>query len=86
MRINAPIAPPTTAGTGMEDLPLEVLELAWPGRPELLDDDGFGELVRAGLEGVGVAVLEEVSVGDEDDGVGGGSDEDEADEGGTDGV
>jgi len=87
MRINAPIAPPATAGTGIEDLPLEVLELAWPGgpMPELLVDDDFGdELLMMGvLEGVGVTVLEGVSVGD--DGVGGGSDEVE-DERGLDGV
>ena len=86
MRINAPIAPPTTAGTDMEDLVLEVLELACPGRPELLVDDGFGELMTVGLEGVGVMVLE--GVGGNDDGVGGRSDEveDETDWEGADGV
>ena len=88
MRTNAPIAPPATAGTGIEDLPLEVLGLAWSGgpMPELLVGDGFSEglLMTGVLEGVGVTVLE-VSVGDSDDGVGGGSDEDE-DERGLDGV
>jgi len=76
MRINAPIAPLTTAVTGIDDLPLEVLELAGRPVPELLVDDGFGEglLMMGVLEGVGVIVLG-VSVGDGDDGVGGGSDE-----------
>ena len=84
MRINAPIAQPTTAGTDIEDLPLEAPELAWPGgpMPMLLVDDGFGErlLMIGVLEGVGVTVLE-VSVGDGDDGVGGGSDDVEEERG-----
>lgn len=88
MRINAPIAPPTTAGTGIEDLPSEVLELGWPGGPmsELLVGDGFDAmLVMTGvLEGMTVTVLEGVSV-DDDGGVEGGSDEAE-DDTDTDGV
>jgi len=70
IRTNAPIAPPATADTGMEDL---LLELTWPGGPV---PEGVGE-------GVGITV-EEVGMGDRDGIVEGESDEDVKDE--TDGT
>ena len=44
IRTNAPIAPPATAGTGMEDL---LLELTWPGSP-VPEDMGEGVGITGG--------------------------------------
>lgn len=76
--INAPIAPPATAGTGREDL---LLEFVWPGSPVpklgllLEDDDLCAEVLTGFLEGVEVT-KREVSVDDSNGVIEGGSDED----------